>query len=104
MALKARGMEKVSLFVDAILNIVKRLTRTSEQGTRFKSIGKAALKGTKQIGKTLTAISDSPDRRAQGRLAQVHASQFTQRHKRKEKGRNQRGVLSNESLGLDGGK
>lgn len=78
------------------------LTSTSEQGARFKSLGKAALKGTKQIGKTLTAISDSPDRRAQGRLAQVQASQFTQRHKRKQW--NQTPVLASDSLGLDGGK
>lgn len=75
-----------------------------EQGARFKSIGKAALKGTKQIGKTLTAISDSPDRRAQGRLAQVSAPQFYNRQNRKDKARKpQVNVMAHDSLGLDTG-
>jgi hypothetical protein len=32
----------------------------------LKSLGKAVSKGTKQIGKTLTAMSDSPDKRGKG--------------------------------------
>lgn len=76
-----------------------------EQGTRFKSIGKAALKGTKQIGKTLTAISDSPDRRGQGRLAQVNAPQFYNRQNRKDKTNNPHAnQVPHGSLGLDTGK
>lgn len=77
----------------------------TEHATRFKSIGKAALKGTKQIGKTLTAISDSPDKRGQGRLAQISAPQFYNRQQRNDKLKYQHATaLSNESLGLDIGK
>ena len=54
-----------------------------EQGIRLKSIGKAVSKGTKQIGKTLTNLTESPDKRAQERLAKVQTPQFYGRSKRK---------------------
>ena len=77
----------------------------ADQGVRFKSIGKAAIKGTKQIGKTLTAMSDSPDKRGRGKLAQVNATQFQQREKRKRKDKGRRSVtVSEESLGLEDGE
>eukprot|EP00980_Cylindrotheca_fusiformis_P021401 scaffold8259_cov143-Cylindrotheca_fusiformis.AAC.19 len=73
-----------------------------EQGVRFKAIGKAAIKGTKQIGKTLTAMSDSPDKRGRGKLAEVNAAQFQQREKRKRKAKGKQTVtVTDESLGLD---
>jgi hypothetical protein len=49
--------------------------RVLEHTGGLKSIGKAVTKGTKQIGKTLTAISDSPDRRGRGRLQMVQHKQ-----------------------------
>lgn len=76
--------------------------QTTEQGVRFKAIGKAAIKGTKQIGKTLTAMSDSPDKRGRGKLAEVNAAQFQQREKRKRKAKGKQAIsVSDESLGLD---
>jgi len=73
-----------------------------EQSVGFKKIGKAALKGTKHIGKTLTAISDSPDRRGQGRVAQLNTPQFYSRENRKEKGKKVMKVAG-ASMGLDAG-
>jgi hypothetical protein len=43
-----------------------------EQGARLKLIGKAVSKGTQHIGKTLTILADSPDKRGQGRLVKIH--------------------------------
>lgn len=66
----------------------------------------AALNGTKQIGKTLTAISDSPDRRGQGRLAKINARQLYSRENRKNKNTHVDPSIAayNESLGLENGK
>ena len=76
-----------------------------DQGVRFKSIGKAAIKGAMQIGGTLTAMSDSPDKRGRGKLAQVNAAQFQQREKRKRKEKGKKAVtVLDESLGLDTGE
>lgn len=78
----------------------------TEQGVRIKSIGKAAIKGAKQIGGTLTAISDTADKRGRGKLAQVNAAQFQQRgEKRKRKEKDKKAVAAiDESLGLDTGE
>jgi hypothetical protein len=78
-----------------------KLFHTAEQGVGFKSIGKAVKKGTKHIGKTMTAISDSPDKRGQGMVGQVTAPQFYNRENRKDK-RKQLHVTVEGSLGLDG--
>lgn len=79
----------------------------ADQGPRLRSIGKAALKGTKKIGKTLTAMSESPDRRGQGRMAKIKAPQMYEREKNRvtRKTRtNQTGATSHASLGLENGK
>lgn len=77
----------------------------TEQGVRFKAIGKAAIQGTKQIGKTLTAMSDSPDKRGRGKLAEVNAAQHTQQKKRKRKSkRKSTAKATDQSLGLDTSK
>jgi hypothetical protein len=82
--------------------ILSNTVKNAEQGVRFKDIGKAAMKGTKQIGKTLTAMSDSPDKRGRGKLAEVNAAQFHQREKRKRKAKGKQAVtVTDESLGLD---
>lgn len=65
---------------------------------RFRAIGKAAIQGTKQIGKTLTAMSDSPDKRVRSKLAEVNAGQSSQQEKRKQV------KVSDQSLGLDNSK
>ncbi|CAJ1965882.1 unnamed protein product [Cylindrotheca closterium] len=73
-----------------------------EQGVRFRAIGKAAIQGTKQIGKTLTAMSDSPDKRGRGKLAEIKDAQFSQREKRKRKSKRKSVVKEkDQSLGLD---
>lgn len=54
-----------------LINFVPRKEHTGG----LKSIGKAVTKGTKKIGKTLTAISDSPDRRGRGRLLMMQQPQ-----------------------------
>ena len=77
------------------------LVLIAEQTVGFKSIGKAVKMGTKQIGKTMTAISESPDKRGQGRIGQVTALQSYSRDNRKDK-RNQHHVSFEGSLGLDG--
>lgn len=53
----------------------ERAAVTFNQGG-LKSIGKAVTKGTKQIGKTLTSISDTPDRRGKGKLFLVNNPQY----------------------------
>lgn len=76
-----------------------------EQGVRFIAIGKAAIQGTKQIGKTLTAMSDSPDKRGRGKLAEVNAVQFSQRDQRQRQSK-RKSVMkaTDQSLGLDTSK
>ncbi len=75
-----------------------------EQGVRLKSIGKVVSKGTQQIGKTLTNLADSPDKRAQGRLAKVNTPQFYDREARKGNIKNAGTVANDGSLGMDTGK
>jgi hypothetical protein len=53
-----------------------------EQGVRLKSIGKAVTKGTKKIGKTLTTMAESPDKRGQERFAKINAPQFYEKEKK----------------------
>lgn len=43
----------------------------------LKSIGKAVTKGTKQFGKAVTAIAESPDKRGQGKLFLARHPQFS---------------------------
>jgi hypothetical protein len=75
-----------------------------EQGTRFKSIGKAVTKGTQQIGKTLTILADSPDKRAQERLAKIHTPQFYERSARKGNLKDVGPSFDDGSLGMDTGE
>lgn len=69
----------------------------------MKTIGKAVTKGTKQIGKTLTNLADSPDKRAQERLAKIHAPQFYDRSTRKGNIKDVALKSNENSLGLDTG-
>lgn len=75
-----------------------------EQGARFKTIGKAVTKGTKQIGKTLTNLADSPDKRAQERLAKINTPQFYDRSTRKGNIKDVAPASNENSMGLDAGK
>ena len=43
----------------------------------LKSIGKAVTKGTKQFGKAVTAMAESPDKRGQGKLFLAQHPQFS---------------------------
>ena len=70
---------------------------------RFKSLGKAVTKGTKQIGKTLTTISDSPDKRGRDRIAHASAPQLSGRENWKDMS-NQINAVPDGDLGLDTGK
>ena len=69
----------------------------------LKSFGKAVTKGTKKIGRTLTTIADSPDKRAQERVAKVVTPKAKKRRQRKGNVKHMRSA-QNESLGLDIGK
>lgn len=69
----------------------------------FKKIGKAAIKGTKQIGKTLTAMSDSPDKRGQLGMAKAINTQHYSRENHKEKAKQSK-LVEDGDLGLDTGK
>lgn len=51
--------------------MVSNLLLLEENIVGLKSIGKAGKAVTRQLGKTLTAISESPDKRAQEKLAHV---------------------------------
>ena len=42
----------------------------------MKSIGKAVTKGTKQLGKAVTAIAESPDKRGKGKMFLLQNPQF----------------------------
>lgn len=72
-------------------------------GVGLKSFGKAVTKGTKKIGRTLTTIADSPDKRAQERVAKVVTPKAKKRRQRKGNVKHMRSA-QNESLGLDIGK
>lgn len=74
----------------------------AENGVGLKSLGKAVTKGTKQIGKTLTNLADSPDKRAQERLAKINTPQFYDWEKRKGNVKEQDKLLDG-SLGMDTG-
>lgn len=72
-----------------------------EQNAGLKSIGKAVSKGTKKIGKTLTTLADSPDKRAKQRVAKMATPKAKGGRKRRGNNFKQR---SSSSLGLDIGK
>lgn len=84
--------------------IVRFFSFFPEQGVRFKTIGKAVTKGTKQIGKTLTNLADSPDKRAQERLAKINTPQFYDRSARKGNIKDVAPTSNEDSMGLDAGK
>lgn len=68
----------------------------------MKSIGKAGKAVTKQLGKTLTKIGDSPDKRGHEKLFLVQNPQFLpNRGRRKEP---QIPKSNKRDLGLDTGK
>ena len=77
---------------------------SADQGVRLKTIGKAVTKGTKQIGKTLTNLADSPDKRAQERLAKIHTPQFYDKSTRKGNIKDVAPTSNENSMGLDTGK
>jgi hypothetical protein len=65
-------------------------------------------KGTKQIGKTLTNLADSPDKRvrirAEKRLAKIQTPQFYDRSARKGNVKDIAPTSNENSMGLDTGK
>jgi hypothetical protein len=67
----------------------------------FKSFGKAVTKGTKQIGKTLTSISDSPDQRGKGRLFLVQNPQYAKGTPKNKTLKGRPTIVAAGSLGLD---
>lgn len=76
-------------------------------GSGLKSIGKAVTKGTKQVGKTLTNIAESPDKRGQGKLFLIQNPQFSRLRssdKRTQGRSNVHVQLESGALGLDTGK
>jgi hypothetical protein len=76
-------------------------------GSGLKSIGKAVTKGTKQVGKTLTTIAESPDRRGQGKFFLIQNPQFSSLRSsdKRKKGRSKVHVpVEGGALGLDTGR
>jgi hypothetical protein len=67
----------------------------------LKSIGKAGKAVTKQLGKTLTSLGDSPDRRGQGLMQVAQNPQLFGRDRREKARRTQ--VKGKVDLGLDTG-
>eukprot|EP00934_Nitzschia_sp_Nitz4_P002078 Nitzschia sp. Nitz4//scaffold140_size61219//29533//49080//NITZ4_006440-RA/size61219-augustus-gene-0.64-mRNA-1//-1//CDS//3329536227//2078//frame0 len=80
---------------------VDAVVGAKDPGVRLKDIGKAALKGTKHIGKTLTSMSNTSDRRGQGKLAHVSAPQFYNRQNKRDKARMVHTTGQQGSLGTD---
>lgn len=70
----------------------------------LKSFGKAVTNGTKKIGRTLTTLTDSTDKRAQERVAKVVSPKAKRRRRRKRNVKHMRSSVDNDSLGLDIGK
>jgi hypothetical protein len=73
----------------------------------LKSIGKAVTKGTKQVGKTLTNIAESPDKRGQGKLFLIQNPQFSslrRSDKRTKRRLNVHVPVEGGALGLDTGR
>jgi hypothetical protein len=70
----------------------------------LKSLGKAVSKGTQQIGKTLTILADSPDKRGQGRIAKIHTPQFYERTARKGNLKDVGPSFDDGGLGMDTGE
>ena len=77
----------------------------TEQNVGLKLIGKAVSKGTKKIGKTLTTLADSPDKRAQQRVAKMATPKAKgKRGKRRNLITKRLSNNDSGSLGLDIGK
>ncbi|KAG7355258.1 vacuolar-sorting-associated protein 13 C-terminal domain containing protein [Nitzschia inconspicua] len=72
-----------------------------EQGVRFKTIGKVVSKGTQHIGKKLTNLTESPDKRAQERIAKINTPQFYDRSARKGNIKDVSPSLDDGGLGMD---
>jgi hypothetical protein len=80
---------------------------TYGSGRGLKSIGKAVTKGTKQVGKTLTNITESPDKRGQGRLFLIQNPQFSRLRSSDKRAQGRSNVhvqLEGGALGLDTGR
>jgi hypothetical protein len=75
-------------------------------GSSLKSIGKVVTKGTKQLGKTLTTIAESPDKRGQVRFFLMQNPQFSNPHSsvKTKKGRSENVQVEGSVLGLDTGR
>ena len=67
----------------------------------LKSIGKAVTMGTKQIGKTLTSMSDSPDRRGKGKVFLLQNPQYHRGVSKRPKNDVNMAAAIAGSLGLD---
>ena len=79
---------------------------TGSSGTQggLKSFGKAVSKGTKQIGKTLTAISDSPVKRGKGLIVGLQSPDFHSSIRRSTFKKNVTSAFSSGGImGLDTG-
>jgi len=75
-----------------------------EQSAGLKSIGKAVTKGTKKIGRTLTNLADTPDKRAQERVAKMATPKARDGRRRKGNVKHKRASVECKSLGLDIGE
>ena len=70
----------------------------------LKSFGKAVSKGTKKIGRSLTTLTESPDKRAQDRVSNAVSPKAKKGRRKKDNVDHVRSAFDNESLGLDIGK
>ena len=72
----------------------------------LKSIGKVVTKRTKQLGKTLTTIAESPDKRGQVRFFLMQNPQFSHSGSsiKTKKGPSHNAQVEGSELGLDAGK
>ena len=61
-------------------------------------------KGTKKIGRTLTTLADTPDKRAQDLVVNVVSPKAKRGRRKKGKVKHVQSAIGNESLGLDLGK
>lgn len=62
--------------VSAYLSLLQILSNSSAETLGLKSIGKAGKAVTKQLGRTLTKIGESPDKRGHERMFLVQNPQF----------------------------
>ena len=100
---KVSAVRSLASFVHNRILTVIFFRRSQEGLAGLKSIGKAGKAVTKQLGRTLVKISDSPDKRGHEKLFLVQNPQLFARKLKEKDAKTHIDATATNDLGLDTG-